>query len=49
MGQSAVVLTLAFFSTNSPNVYQLDIPDFIQFPPQFWGTASIYKNNDWRH
>ena len=49
MGQSAVVLTASFSSTNSNSVYKLDLPDYLQFPPQFWRTASIYKNTDWRH
>jgi hypothetical protein len=49
MGQSAVVLITAFSRTNSNSVYKLDIPDFIQFQPQFGRTASIYKNTDWRH
>jgi len=49
MGQSAVVLTAAFSSTNSPSVYKLDLPDFIHFLPQFGRTASIYKNTDWSH
>jgi hypothetical protein len=43
------VLTAAFFRTTPNSVYKLALPDFLQFSPQFWRTATIYKNTDWRH
>ena len=43
------MLTTAFFRTNPNIFYKLELPDFIQFPPLFWRTATIYKNTDGRH